>query len=60
MSDIYALRISGTTRKAAFFSTSPYFGALAAVPILGEHWRFREYPAGWRWQERFGVFKADS
>jgi len=44
--DIYALRILGAAREAAFFATAPFIGALAAVPILGEHWGFGEYLAG--------------
>ncbi|HBP88345.1 MAG TPA: hypothetical protein DD706_11685 [Nitrospiraceae bacterium] len=44
--DIYALRILGAAREAAFFATAPFIGALAAVPILGEHWRDAEYLAG--------------
>ncbi len=44
--DIYALRILGAAREAAFFATAPFIGALAAVPILGEHWRGAEYLAG--------------
>ncbi|MCA9420052.1 MAG: EamA family transporter [Nitrospira sp.] len=44
--DIYALRILGAAREAAFFATAPFIGALAAVPILGEHWRIAEYLAG--------------
>lgn len=44
--DIYALRILGAAREAAFFATAPFVGALAAVPILGEHWGLAEYLAG--------------
>lgn len=44
--DIYALRILGAAREAAFFATAPFVGALAAVPILGEHWGLTEYLAG--------------
>lgn len=44
--DIYALRILGAAREAAFFATAPFIGALAAVPILGEHWSVAEYLAG--------------
>lgn len=44
--DIYALRLLGAAREAAFFATAPFIGALAAVPILGEHWRLAEYVAG--------------
>jgi drug/metabolite transporter (DMT)-like permease len=34
--DVYALRLLGAAREAAFFATAPFVGALAAVPILGE------------------------
>ena len=44
--DIYALRILGAAREAAFFATAPFIGALAAVPILGERWSLAEYLAG--------------
>lgn len=35
--DAYALRHVGAAREAALFATGPFFGALAAVPLLGEH-----------------------
>jgi drug/metabolite transporter (DMT)-like permease len=35
--DVYALRYLGAAREAAFFATAPFLGALAAVPVLGEH-----------------------
>jgi drug/metabolite transporter (DMT)-like permease len=44
--DIYALRMLGAAREAAFFATAPFIGALASVPILGEGWGFPEYVAG--------------
>jgi len=44
--DIYALRILGAAREAAFFGTAPFIGALAAVPILREGWGSAEYLAG--------------
>lgn len=34
--DMYALRILGAAREAAFFATAPFLGALAAMPLLGE------------------------
>jgi drug/metabolite transporter (DMT)-like permease len=34
--DVYALRLLGAAREAAFFATAPFVGALAAVPIVGE------------------------
>jgi drug/metabolite transporter (DMT)-like permease len=37
--DVYALRLLGAAREAAFFATAPFAGALAAVPILGERIR---------------------
>jgi drug/metabolite transporter (DMT)-like permease len=33
---LYALRILGAARQAAFFATAPFAGALLAVPLLGE------------------------
>jgi drug/metabolite transporter (DMT)-like permease len=35
--DVYALRYLGAAREAVFFTTAPFLGAIAAVPILGEH-----------------------
>jgi drug/metabolite transporter (DMT)-like permease len=37
--DVYALRLLGAAREAAFFATAPFVGALAALPILGERLR---------------------
>lgn len=34
--DVYALRLLGAAREAAFFATAPFIGALLAVPLLGE------------------------
>jgi len=34
--DLYALRILGAAREAAFFATAPFVGAILAVPLLGE------------------------
>lgn len=34
--DVYALRILGAAREAAFFATAPFMGAVLAVPLLGE------------------------
>lgn len=34
--DAYALRRLGAAREAALFATGPFFGALAAVPLLNE------------------------
>ncbi len=34
--DVYALRILGAAREAAFFATAPFLGALASIPLLQE------------------------
>jgi len=34
--DMFALRLLGAAREAAFFATAPFLGALAAIPLLGE------------------------
>ena len=34
--DLYALRLLGAAREAAYFATAPFVGALAAVPLLDE------------------------
>lgn len=34
--DAYALRHVGAAREAALFATGPFFGAVAALPLLGE------------------------
>jgi len=34
--DMYALRLLGAAREAAFFATAPFLGAVAAIPLLGE------------------------
>lgn len=34
--DMYALRLLGAAREAAYFATAPFLGALAAIPLLGE------------------------
>ncbi|MEA2626569.1 MAG: hypothetical protein QOD06_2614 [Candidatus Binatota bacterium] len=38
--DVYALRLVGAAREAAYFATGPFFGALAAKAILGERLGF--------------------
>lgn len=43
--DIYALRLLGAAREAAFFATAPFIGAVAVVPLLGEHWTPKDYGA---------------
>ena len=40
--DVYALRLVGAAREAAYFATAPFFGALLAVPLLGERIGVRE------------------
>ncbi len=34
--DMYALRVLGAAREAAFFATAPFMGAALAVPLLGD------------------------
>jgi drug/metabolite transporter (DMT)-like permease len=34
--DLYALRLLGAAREAAFFATAPFVGAMVAIPLLGE------------------------
>ncbi len=34
--DMYALRLVGAAREAAYFATAPFIGAVVAVPLLGE------------------------
>jgi drug/metabolite transporter (DMT)-like permease len=34
--DLYALRLLGAAREAAYFATAPFLGALVALPLLGE------------------------
>lgn len=34
--DLYALRLLGAAREAAFFATAPFVGAIVAIPLLGE------------------------
>ena len=43
--DTYALRLLGAAREAAYFSTAPFIGAIAAVPLLGEQWGPRDFLA---------------
>jgi drug/metabolite transporter (DMT)-like permease len=44
--DMYALRLLGAAREAAFFATAPFIGALAAVPLTGARLGPREIGAG--------------
>ena len=34
--DVYALRLLGAAREAAFFAMAPFMGAAMAIPILGD------------------------
>jgi drug/metabolite transporter (DMT)-like permease len=34
--DLYALRLLGAAREAAFFATAPFAGAVLAIPLLGD------------------------
>lgn len=34
--DVYALRLLGAAREAAFFATAPFIGAVASLALLGE------------------------
>ncbi len=43
--DMQALRLLGAAREAGFFATAPFVGAVAAVPLLGEHWGAAEFMA---------------
>lgn len=40
--DMHALRLHGAAREAGYFATAPFIGAVAAVPILGDHWGVNE------------------
>ena len=42
---VEAMRLLGAAREAAFFAIAPFAGALAAVPILGDHLGARELVA---------------
>ncbi|RJS27584.1 hypothetical protein DRW03_02930 [Corallococcus sp. H22C18031201] len=46
MLDAHALRLLGAAREAAYFATAPFVGALASVPLLGEHLRPTDALAG--------------
>jgi len=43
--DMYALRLLGAAREAAFFATAPFMGAALAVPILGDRFGMAEVGA---------------
>jgi drug/metabolite transporter (DMT)-like permease len=40
--DMYALRLLGAAREAAFFATAPFMGAALAVPLLGDRFGLAE------------------
>ena len=42
--DMYALRLLGAAREAAYFATAPFIGALLALPVLAK----RPAPSSWR------------
>jgi drug/metabolite transporter (DMT)-like permease len=42
---VYAMRLIGVAREAAFFATAPFIGALVGVAVLGEHFGPREVGA---------------
>ena len=44
--DMYALRLLGAAREAAYFATAPFIGALLALPVLGEAPGRRELGGG--------------
>ncbi|WNG42486.1 EamA family transporter [Archangium violaceum] len=44
--DMYALRLLGAAREAAYFATAPFLGALAALPLLGERLSLTELLGG--------------
>ncbi len=44
--DMYALRLLGAAREAAYFATAPFIGALLALPVLGERPGALELAAG--------------
>jgi drug/metabolite transporter (DMT)-like permease len=43
--DMYALRLLGAAREAAFFATAPFIGAALAVPLLGDAFGLAEVEA---------------
>jgi drug/metabolite transporter (DMT)-like permease len=43
--DVYALRLLGAAREAAFFATAPFAGALASVPLAGDRPGFTQLVA---------------
>jgi drug/metabolite transporter (DMT)-like permease len=43
--DMYALRLLGAAREAAFFATAPFIGAVLAIPLLGDRFGMAEVAA---------------
>ena len=43
--DMYALRLLGAAREAAYFATAPFMGAALAVPLLGDRFGVGETAA---------------
>jgi drug/metabolite transporter (DMT)-like permease len=43
--DMYALRLLGAAREAAYFATAPFMGAAMAVPLLGDRFGVAELAA---------------
>jgi drug/metabolite transporter (DMT)-like permease len=44
--DMYALRVLGAAREAAFFATAPFLGALLSLPLVGDRLGALELCAG--------------
>lgn len=42
---VYAMRLIGVAREAAFFAAAPFVGAIVSVAVLGEHFGLRELSA---------------
>jgi len=42
---VYAMRLIGVAREAAFFATAPFIGALVSVAVLGERFGLRDLVA---------------
>jgi drug/metabolite transporter (DMT)-like permease len=43
--DVYALRLVGAAREAAYFATAPFVGAFAAILVVGERLRWLDFVA---------------
>jgi hypothetical protein len=44
--DVYALRLLGAAREAAYFATAPFLGALGAVVLVGDRLRGPDWVGG--------------